>query len=371
MSQRLAGTGLLLPPPQSVYPTELYNAPQDFSSNEITLAPGDAIAVPAGDWFIHPGKYGVIQFLDPVTGIWRAHPSGYSPRNQTQQVTSDGTNLRIANLLGCPIAAVVTNAGTGYVQSSTTCVASTGGSTWYPIVGGMVSVTTVQNAGSGYGVAPIVFFPAPPNPGVQATGYSTLTSGTVSAITMTNWGAGYTIAPTAVILPSPYDPNLASTTAIVAASCTAVLFGSGSISAILCTNNGLPASPTLTIAGAGASATASTVQLTTLTGTTVFNAGTGITDTYGLFTVGGVPTGNVNTNPDIELTGFLPRPAQATFTNSGGSITTTSTIIDGGMFAATPTVFGLPSAGSIGATGASIGGIFGSDRTTIIIQPAP
>jgi len=169
MSQRLAGTGLLLPLPQALYPTELYNAPQDFSSNEITLAPGDAIAVPAGDCFIHPGKYGVIQFLDPVTGIWRAHPSGYSPRNQTQQVTSDGTNLRIANLLGCPIAAVVTNAGTGYVQSSTTCVASTGGSTWYPIVGGMVSITTITNAGSGYGVAPIVFFPAPPNPGVQVT----------------------------------------------------------------------------------------------------------------------------------------------------------------------------------------------------------
>ena len=369
MSQWLGGTGLPLNLPQSLYPTELYNAPQDFSSNELTLAPGDAIAIPPGSWYVNVGKYGVIQFLDPVTGIWRASPSSYSPRNQIQDVRSDGYNARIANLLGCPIAAVVTNAGTGYVQSSTTCVASTGGSTWYPIVGGMVSVTTVQNAGSGYGIAPIVFFPAPPNPGVQATGYSTITSGTVSTVVMTNWGAGYTIAPAAVILPSPYDPNLSGTTAIVAASCTAVLFGSGSISAILCTNNGLPASPTLTIAGAGASATASTVQLTTLTGTTVFNAGTGITDTYGLFTVGGVPTGNVNTNPDIELTGFLPRPAQATFTASGGSITTSSTIIDGGMFAATPTVFGLPSAGSIGATGASIGGIFGSDRTTIYLQP--
>jgi hypothetical protein len=336
------------------------------------LAPGDAIAVPAGDWYVHPGKYGVIQFLDPVTGIWRAHASGYSPRNQLQQVTSDGTNFRVANLLGCPIAAVVTNAGTGYAQATATCTSSTGGSTWQPIVGGMVSVTTVTNAGSGYGVAPIVFFAAPPNPGVQATGYTTITSGTVSTVVMTNWGAGYTIAPTAVILPSPYDPNLSSTTAIVAASCTAVLFGSGSISAILCTNNGLPASPTLTIAGGGgASATATAVVLTTLTGTTVYNTGTGITDTYGVFTIGGVPTGNVNTNPDIELTGFLPRQAQVTQNVSGGSLGSTATILDGGMFAATPTVFGLPSAGSIGATGASIGGIFGSDRTTIYLQPAP
>lgn len=368
MSQWLGGTGLPLSLPQALYPTELYNAPQDFSTNELTLAPGDAIALPPGSWFVNLGKYAVVQILDPVTGIWRAGPAGYSPRVNTLDIRSDGYNTRIANLLGCPIAAVVTNAGTGYAQATATCTSSTGGSTWQPIVGGMASVTTVTNAGGNYGIAPIVFFPPPPNPGVQATGYATIAGGSVTGVTMTNWGAGYQTAPVPVILPSPYDPNINS--GITAAACTAVLFGSGSISAILCTNNGAPASPTLTIAGGGgASATATAVVLTTLTGTTVFNGGTGITDTYGIFTVGGAPTGAVNTNPDIELTGFLPRQAQVTQNVSGGSLGSTATIIDGGMFAATPTVFGLPSAGSVGATGASIGGIFGSDRATVYLQP--
>lgn len=377
MSQPLAGTAQQLPLNQYLYPTELYNAPQDFASNYVGLAAGEAIVLPPGVFYVSPGRSGVVQFLDPVTGIWRTHASSWSPRSQLEYVKSDGANARIFNPLGCPVAAVVTNAGSGYVQASTTVTANTGGSTWEAIVGGMVTVSTITNGGGNYGVAPLLFIPSPPpaasNPngigGVPATGYCTITSGTVSGVTLTNWGAGYPSAPTAVILPSPFDPNLSS--GITQAQVTLALFGSGSIAAVLCTNSGAPASPTLTIGGVGASATASAVVITTLTGATIFNGGTGITDQGALFTIGGVPTGNVNTNPEIELTGFLPRPAQVVLANSGGSLVSVSTVVDGGMFAATPVTVASPTAGSIGATGASIQGIYGSSPTTALIQAAP
>lgn len=371
MSQRIAGTNLPLPIAQNLYPTELNNAPLDVGANEVTLAPGDALPVPAGEWFISPGKYATVEFLDPVTGTWRTSPASYAARAPHQQVTSDGTNLRMANRTGCPIAAVVTAAGSSYVQASTTVSASTGGSTWAAIVGGMVSVTTITNAGAGYGVAPLVLIAGPPpaqsNPngigGVPATAHATITSGTVSAVTMDNWGAGYTTAPSAVVLPSPYDPNINS--GITAAQVTLGLFGSGSISAVLCTNSGAPASPTLTISGVGSGASASAVILQTLTGASVINAGSSATGSIGLFTIGGVPSGNVNTNPEIELTGFLPRPAQAGFNVSGGSLSSIGTIYDGGLFASTPSAF------VVGVTGSSVNAILGSSSTTVVLQPAP
>ena len=374
MSQRLSGTGLPLPIAQNLYPSELFNAPQDFGSNEITLAAGDALAVPPGDWYIAPGKYGTIEYLDPVTGTWRTNASAYSPRNQLQQVISDGNNFRVANRLGCPISAIVTNAGSAYVQASTTVTASAGGSTWEAIVGGMVSVTTISNAGSGYGVAPLVFIPAPPpaqsNPngvgGVPATAHAVLTGTSVTSIVMDNWGAGYQTAPTAVILPSPYDPNINST--IVQAQVTLGLIGAGSIAAVLCTNHGAPVAtaPTLTFGGVGSGASASAVIMQTLTGGSVIAAGTTALGSIGLFTIGGAPSATpVNTNPDIELTNFLPRPAQAGFNASGGSLSSIGTIYDGGMFAGTPNAF------VVGVTGSSVNAILGSTSTTVIIQPAP
>lgn len=379
MAQPLGGTALPLPVNQNLYPSELYNAPQDFASNELTLAPGQALQVPPGNWHISPGSVGVIQFLDPTNGIWRTAPSSWSPHIQMARLKSDGTNFRVANLTGCPVAAIVTAAGSSYVQASTTVAASTGGSTWEAIVGGMVSVTTVSVAGSGYGVAPIVFIPAPPPSGsnsngiggVAATAYATIAGGSVTGVTMTNWGAGYQTAPTAVILPSPYDPNFIAGSAITQAKVTLGLFGSGSLSAVLCTNSGAPASPTLTVSGVGSSGSCSAVILTTLTSVSIVGAGTGITDNYGFFTIGGVPTGNVNTNPEIELTNFIPRPAQVTLAESGGSLLSVLAIADGGLFAATPSGFGMPSAGSLSATGASVLGIYGSANTTVTIQQAP
>ena len=375
MPSPLSGPGLGLSLPQYLYPSELFNSPNDVQSNVISLAAGDQLPIPSGTWYVALGMYNIIEFVDPISGIWRTHPATYGPRNQLQYIKSDGFNVRIANRLGCPIGAVVTNAGTGYAQATTTVTASAGNSSWQAIVGGMVTVTSITNAGSGYAVPPIVFIPAPPPGGLAASGYTTLTGGSVTAITLTNWGAGYTTAPTIQILPNPVDPNYLAGSTITQATCTTALFGTGSIAAIVCTNPGNPQStaPTLTIGGAGSSGAASVILLQTLTGVSVRSGGTGIQNTCGLISVGGIVTGNVNTQPQVEMTDFLPRPCQATVVVSGGSLNSIGTIYDGGMFAVgnTPTLLLIGGSGSIFSTGASITGIFGSTNSSAILQPAP
>ena len=121
MTQIISGPGVGLQLPAYLYPTELYNAPYDFSNNYMTLAPGDAIPVPAGRYWIELGAVAVLQYPDPVTGIWRGFESG---RAGGQSVDSNGFNLRVANLTGCPVAAVVQAGGTGYSQATATVTPS-------------------------------------------------------------------------------------------------------------------------------------------------------------------------------------------------------------------------------------------------------
>lgn len=374
MSGVLSGPGIGLGLPQNLYPTApLSGAPYDFANNYLSLAPGDTLPLPAGSWYVNLGAVCVSQFYDAVTGIWRFANNGF--RAPIQYIQSDGFNARVANLTGCPVAAVVTNAGTGYVQATTTCVAGSGNSTWYPIVGGLVSVTTILNAGSGYGITPLVFIPAPPAPGVQATAYATLTSNTVSGITFINQGAGYTSAPVAAILPNPTDPNL-GVSAIVNATVTLGTFGAGSIAAILCTNPGtsLTAAPSLTIAGAGASATATALRMLTINGATVFGAGVGFTGGALAQAIGsGSGATAVNTNPAIESTDFLDRPAAFLLAAPvGASLASVSTIYDGGLFVgATPSLVINGVSGSIPTTGASVVALMGGINDTVLLQPAP
>lgn len=374
MSQPIGGSGLNLPLPQSLYPTLLQNAPVDPYSNYVTLAPGNQLPVPAGPWFINPGLYCVLQYYDPVTLSWRIDRANASARGAPWRVVSDGTNYRIANLLGCACAAIVQAGGSGYVESTTTVTASAGGSTWLALVGGMCSVVTVANAGRGYAVAPILFIPPPAAPGVPATGYCTIASGTVSGVTLTNVGAGYDAAPAATILQNPTDTNIGTTTAYTAATVTLALVGSGSISAVLCTNPGAPqtTAPTLSVGGAGSGATVVAQLMTTLTGATIFGGGTGITAAAVMSTVGGRPSTTPQwTNPETDMSTFIPRPAQALLANSGGSLVSVSAIYDGGLFMGTPNVWVVEQSGSIAATGPSVAGIYGTAVDTVLFQPAP
>ena len=362
---RLGGSGIGLPYPQSLYPVNLLGSPVTAATNRVDLAAGDALPVPGGDWVIQLGKYVFLQWLDPVTGIWQSYAS--SP-GTTQYVHSDGQNIRVANLTGCPIGAVVTGAGSGYVQASTTVNASAGGSTWQPIVGGALNTSvSIVSAGSGYTIPPEVFIPAPQSPGVAATAYAVISSGTVSSISVLNQGAGYTTAPSLTILGAPNDPNYGS---IVNATAVATLTGSGSITAVLCTNNGAPqaAAPTLTVAGVGMGATVSATMCWTATGASITSAGLGYATATEITSIGGRPTATpVFANPAIETSLMSPRPAMMLAAVASTSITSVSQIYDGGLFSGTPTTLLLTS--GIVSTVASVTLTLGSTPDGVFIQP--
>jgi hypothetical protein len=394
MPTPLSGPGLGLPIAQNLYPTELQNAPYDFSTNEVVLYPGQQIPVPAGNWYINLGLYNVIQFLDPVTGVWR-HGSGTSLHRGAFSVKSDGFNVRVANMTACPVSGIVTNVGVGgYKQGSTAITATGGTSTWAPIIDGNIVSISVTNAGAGYGVPPIVYIPAPPpaanNPngvgGIPAVAWATIASGTVSTISLTNQGAGYAVAPVPVILPNPTDPNIS--TGITAATAVTILnTANGTLAGVLMTNPGAALAGinpgiTLSVTGAGTQASASAIVMQTATKVSITTAGVGFgTLSAPIFSVGGVaPTGGIAANPASLGLSWLPRMLQAAATVAGasGSISLqNATIYDGGLFLSPPIAalaFGGTAAAGVG--GVSISGpvialTMGGQYDIVTMQPAP
>lgn len=390
MNQRISGPGLGLPLPQNLYPSEIYNAPPDASTNRITLAPGDTLPIPAGDWLLSMGQYLMLQFLDPVTNTWSMGTNA-AWQGGHQFVISDGFNLRIANLLGCPLTASITAYGSAYVQATTTITATPGNSTWVPIVGGQLVSSIIAN-GAGYGIAPEVFIPAPPPGNVNANGVggitahavATISSGTVSTISFTNPGAGYPSGVTVVLLPCPTDPNLS--TGITNATVAFTLTGSGSLTGALCTNPGAPLSNpnqfTLTVAGAGTQATVVGNVLQTVTAASVSGFGLGYGTVSALLTtVGGVPNaGTITNNPDALGLAWRPRPAQiglAVTAATGSLATQVGSIYDGGMFltSAAPSFViatqPVTSGSLVSLTAGTIALTMGSRPDVATLQPAP
>lgn len=367
----ISGPGIGLPLNQFKYPSELAGAPVDVGTNYISLAPGDTIVLQAGTVDVNLGPGLFLQILDPQTGIWRDE---YTNRQGPTPVPNDGFTRRIANLTGCPIAAVVTGGGSGYPASASCTAVSTGtgGSTWTPIIGGQLSVVSITNAGLNYAVPPLVIIPSPPQPGVVATAYAVLTAGSVSGITLTNVGAGYLSAPTATIVPAPNDLNyLSATTAITSASVTFGLTGAGVVSAAICTNNGaaVTTAPTITVTGTGGSgSTVIGVLLQTITAASISGAGVGYGTAAEITTIGGYNT-NVEayTNPAIEAKGFIPRRAMiGPATLVATSLTAVGTIVDGGLFVSAPT--GIVNSNGVPTTGATVLLTLGSAPYTARIQ---
>jgi hypothetical protein len=264
--QNIAGPGLYLPPPQQLYPASLYQIPYSAGTNQVNLGPGQVMIVPPGDWIAMGDKYSTLQWRDPVRQEW----SPFLLTNYTatayawaQHIRSDGVNFRIANTTDAWYTGIVSVAGTGYVQASTTVTAGTGNSTWVALVGGALGTFTMVTQGSGYTVVPTVFIPSPPPPGIAATAVATLSAGAITGITIEVAGAGYLTAPPVVIIPSPMEP---STSNIVTAKATVALTGSGTLTGVLLANMGtlLTTAPTLTVNGVGSSATATTSPATVL-----------------------------------------------------------------------------------------------------------
>ena len=393
MPTPLSGPGVGLPLAQALYPANIANTPYTTSANEIGLGAGDQLPIPAGTWLIDPGSYCVIQFLDPLTNTWRAGPATAWGDGGISYVKSDGFNVRIANMTGCPVGGVVVAPGNGsYVQATTTIsVTGGGGSTWVPIIGGQLGGNTVTNVGAGYGVAPIVFIPAPVGPntnangvgGIQATAYASISGGTVNGVSMTNPGAGY--SGTSVIgflLPNPTDPNMS--TGITTGSVTFSVIASGSITGVLCTNPGAPlsnpANITLTVAGAGANGTVSPIMMQTVTSASVVGGSTiaGVTGAA-VTSQGGFPPQGTFTNsaPYLYLVGRA-RPIQASLTvGAVGTIAAqVGALYDSGLFYGTPTAILQTLQLTASAPGTIIGTstivlAMGSRPDLVKMQPGP
>jgi len=396
MVQRISGPGVGLPLPQNLYPSELGGASIDTAGNRVTLPPGEAMPVPPGEWLVGLGMYLILQFLDPITNTWVTTSSG-GWEGPPIYVFSDGYNIRIANMLGCPTGAVVTAPGGGYVQASTT-ISVTGGSgtTFQPIIGGQLALNAGSivygSGGAGYGIAPLALLPAPPPAaansngvgGVQASGYFAISGGSVVGFTFTNPGAGYSSGATIVAQPSPYDPNLATgiTMATVGFSVTA----SGSLTGVLCTNSGAPlnngslANITLTVGGVGSQATVTPIIPQTIVTASVTGAGNGYgTIGVGMTTFGGAPAQGTFTNsPDYLYIAGKPRPANIGFSVVGTGPTSTlavqaGAIYDGGYFYSTPSTFLETAILSYPASvvGATFAITMGSRPDVAILQPAP
>jgi hypothetical protein len=346
-------------------------------NNEIVLQGGQTYLLPAGQYMITPDPYTFIQILDPITGLWRNLPTNAS---KTGFFSCDGYNMRLANLTGCALGAIVTNVGSGYT-SAPVVTASAGSSTWLPIWTGIGltsaaahivnSTVTVTNGGT-YTYTPQIVFSAPPAGGVPATGYVTLSGSAINSVTVVDQGAGYTSVPTITIIPDVRE------TAAGGGVLTATLTGSGTIGALLCTNPGtaVTAVPTLNVSGGGGSSFAATVEMCfTATGLTVTNGGAayGNAQPFLVTTAGGANTGTAgaSVNPAVSSGLLTPRPAQFLGTSTaGGAITATGlVIVDAGLFMSVPNAIVIAGNGNLPTTVGAATVTVGATTSRSVVVP--
>lgn len=309
------------------------------ASNRYALQAGQCYVIPSGTWYLGK-KYARLQELDPITNIWQ----NIGDDGPWSYVQSDGVNIRVANQTGCAVGALITNVGSGYT-SNPTVTPSAGSSVWQPIIGGAISATvTVSAGGSGYTYPPFVEISAPPQPGIPATAYCTLSSGAVSTVTVVDQGAGYTQAPTISFVNDPREGlNGVSTGSGAAAYPT--LTGAGTLTGLLVLDHGTPLTSIPTVAfsgGGGASAAATVLMDWSITGGAVTTAGADYSAGAGFVTVTPVnrlTTGSAAiTNPTLMANIVRQRQAQILFpTSAGGALTATGLqVADGGHYTFAP-----------------------------------
>lgn len=320
-------------------------------TNVFNLRPSETWVIPAGTWGVQCGQssnapsptYSNVQQYDSLQGTWR---NVGAPVDGFTYVNSDGVNYRIANQTGCVVGALLTNAGSAYT-SAPTVTDNGGGSTVYQAILGPVVATsvTVTTGGRNYTYPPIVMISAPGAPGVQATGYATISAGVVTAVTITDQGAGYSSVPTISLLNDPRD----TTGTGAAATCTTT--GSGTVGAVVVTDHGgvITSSsvlPTLTFAGGGGTGAAATaIVCTCITGFVVSVTGSGYSGTVEISALGGFPsTTPAYTNPKVQSQLVRARKASILSALSGTQISSSgATYLDGGIYAGyspTPIIYG-------------------------------
>lgn len=316
-------------------------------NNVVTVPAGSAYLVPAGNYQINLGPYSELQYLDPVTGIWRTQlwPG------QDGQFAIDGSNFRIANLTGCPVAAVITTAtltgavtGIGVTATTITITPSSGSSTWCPVVGGAISTTcltgvTGATVGAGYLFPPTAIISAPPPGGLQATAHVTgiPTTGALLAaqVIIDNQGAGYPLLSTGVANASLTLINDPRDTVGTGASVRLALTGTGQLTGLYPLTQGVPLTgvPTLAFSTGIAGATA----LMNFTVTSFVTGMTGVTFATGttpmLMSIGNISSAVAAwTNPIHEKLATFPRPARIQTGLVSNAVTTTGAVVEDGGF---------------------------------------
>jgi len=331
-------------------------------SNNVTLGAGESWMIPPGTWWVKPGPYTFLQWLDPVTaiaanittpagtgtstvGLWKTRPTA---ADRETYVESDGSNFRLANLSGCTIGAVITTGGVTYTNgigttaTAVTVTPSSGSSKWGIVVGGAVSLTLTTatgttTAGTGYNFPPIVVVDAPPAGGLQATAIVTsLTTGTipVANVQIINQGAGYTSNPNVTFSPDPREQYAATPGPTAVAVVVVTLTATGQVTGLYPTDSGtaLTGVPTLTLTNATTTALATAIMNFCLTGVGTYTTGGSSLGSLTLLSVSNTISASTNfiTNPLHNGVGVsFPRPARINATlSSGVASSTTGTVLE-------------------------------------------
>jgi len=341
MATRFGGVGVQLPLNQ-------------IGTNGFELQAGAVFLIPPGTFNVRHGPYTTMQTLDPVTGVWR--PAGNDSQNW-EQVDSDGFNYRLANQTGCPVAALLTAAGSGYT-SAPTVTAGAGSPKLQAIMGAAISTSiTVVNGGSNYTYPPIVNIAPPPSPGWPASAYCTLSGGAVSTVTVTDQGAGYLTAPQISIINDPREGQNGVTVGS-GAVLSAALSTAQTVTGVEVLDHGIPITggtvPALTFTGGGGTGAAATLIMEwTVTSYAVTNGGVGYAGQVEVTTIGnGIPTtASAYVNPQMQTSFLRSKPAIIQGALSAGVLTATGqTLVDGGILDNAPTPLVLGAAASTVAT---------------------
>jgi hypothetical protein len=340
----------------------------------ITLQPAESWTIPSGTFIVYPGPYSSLQYLDPITGIYRVVNA--APNNPTV-IDSEGGNFRLANATGTPVGALITNAGSSLTNGfgTVTITPSAGGSVWQSVVGGSINSTVaITTAGSGYLYPPQLIFSAPPAGGIPATGTCTISGGAINAVTVTNQGAGYTSAPTITLANDSRDSVGSGGVLTV----NATLAGSGTLTAMYPTNMGtvLTAVPTFTFSPASTIA-ATAVMNFTVTGYTVGTAGVayGNAQPFEVRSITNLTAGTRASNiagPIADIGLVFPRPARLAGTSTaGGATTATGIVIEDAGFGlqAVPNAIITAGGGALPTTAAAGTFSVGGTTDTSWIQP--
>ena len=377
----------------------------------LTLPPGGIFYPSRGNYIASTGNQTVIQQWNPIAGAWTV--IGYTDQTMVP-FTTDGSNVRLVNLSGVIVGAMISAAGSGGTNGIGAAATGVGvsiansGATGsraalaYPIVGGSVPAPTITTAGSAFLVPPMVVCDPPPAGGIQATFTCTLNNaGGIGSVTQATPGAGYAangppkfyiipqsqfyqgatsggVSAAPIMVPGLIDPTMVPSNTPAPGFNTAnqssstpgalltsnALTGSGTLTGIVPYDYGnlYTSVPAITITGCGA-ATATALGSFCLTGVTVTGGGTG-------FGAGNPPIWvssiGLVLSPVNNMVS-VPRPARGVTTLAAGVIQT-APIEDPGFGLQKLPVIGVLNTSAIATGAANLTPVIGGINDTSILQ---